>query len=45
MSSNCLNHSIDTQARRKGLDARLLKTYQQYDYRKEIRGAWDALGE
>ncbi|WP_158952768.1 tyrosine-type recombinase/integrase [Paraburkholderia acidisoli] len=41
----CLNHSIHSQARRKGLDARLLRTYQQYNFEKEMRQAWDTLGE
>ncbi|MGF6599763.1 integrase [Paraburkholderia sp. GAS448] len=41
----CLNHTITTQARRKGLNPTLLRTYQQYDYGKEMRRAWQALGE
>ncbi|WP_224041849.1 tyrosine-type recombinase/integrase [Paraburkholderia unamae] len=41
----CLNHSIATQARRKNLNWTLLRTYQRYDYAKEMRAAWHALGE
>lgn len=41
----CLNHSVSASARRKGLNPRLVKTYQHYDYGKEMVGAWQALGE
>ncbi|MFX1674546.1 tyrosine-type recombinase/integrase [Paraburkholderia sp. A2WS-5] len=41
----CLNHSVTTHARHKGLNPRLVRTYQQYDYEAEMHRAWDALGE
>jgi integrase len=41
----CLNHSHFTVARNKRIDPRLLKTYQRYDYEKEMCNAWRALGE
>ncbi|POR53599.1 phage integrase family protein [Paraburkholderia eburnea] len=41
----CLNHSIATQTRRKGLNSRLVRTYQRYDYEREMRAAWQALGD
>jgi integrase len=41
----CLNHSHPTVARNKRVDPRLLKTYQRYDYEKEMCNAWRALGD
>jgi hypothetical protein len=41
----CLNHSVSASARRKGLNPRLVRTYQHYDYEKEMVNAWRALGE
>lgn len=41
----CLNHSVATQARRQGINPRLLRTYQNHDYENEMRAAWAALGD
>lgn len=41
----CLNHSVTTQARRQGINPRLLRTYQKHDYENEMRAAWAALGD
>jgi hypothetical protein len=41
----CLNHTVSSEAREKRLNPALLLSYQQYDYAKERRDAWQRVGQ
>nr|WP_279571368.1 site-specific integrase [Paraburkholderia sp. BL10I2N1] len=41
----CLNHALSSEAREKKVNLALPLTYQQYDYARERRDAWQRLGQ
>jgi len=41
----CLNHSVSSEVRERRLNPTMLLSYQQYDYARERRDAWQRLGQ